>query len=1172
MHMVRSTKVHGAAWDTSQENIFMAVLDAMEQEPILPAVGDQEEPHPVCKKSKKNVAVPRYLKQPTPYIKVVSHKNALSVDILTVPSTIRKLRAEQVLVEVCAITLSTVDLNFPGRYKLGDCYGTQGIGRVRLIGSKVQSLSVGDFVLPVLPVNQEGVLPNGAALPVMGCTPVIFNVELCAKIASACDPILSTGQMAVAKSLGAASMMVDEFAKRLAPASSVIVNAANGVVGQALVQLLALLGFRVFGVVQKRLGAEALRRKLENAGCTKVLWDDTSIREKLEELRVPLPDLAFDGIGAEATSRLVHALSKTGNIVCYGSSGGRQLQNIPAALRQSWCGLIHTFSLDKWLQEDFAKNTKILQSKLERVAQLLQDGRFKLNIIEYSTNELDKAVKDALKRGRHHAVVLQLPQLPATGEMEFEDSLPDDLEQVSSSEEEVDNVACTSQAAVGTYRKLDRCSFETARAELSELEKEYAQSEVHRGKLEAERQELEQQRRKALARRDHVQASGLKKKIVQLIDKQANAKQSSEALACNCSSKKKQIAALHDTKDNSLQIQQVCVHERGDVHHGEPVLDRSTFQSTRMEDCEVGSVSGVSQLSRWGSCSTLDSTGSSPPEISQKLQILKSRIKTAIQRGDHFKINMLKKQQKKLSAMLGQQLLGLEDVVEERQTDMDAHAVHQNTEFNLLQDDADQGNSISSTSKQADEHDAMTTSECQDVEVSSMHCAATGYEIMPSTCMSGQPQEDDVMNNGDWDKAAMNYGMGVTGTEAVTQESDGQVIPGSPWQADNYEHKQKLLCSNVRKHRIQHHSEQHQVLPIACVSGQSDNHPVANERSRDAASKDDSMAYIHYAAEKLEGKIAQRSENDDHETILLHGDIEENNNDNCADQHALTPTTCTSGQSGDDHPTNEGDVDAPLLSLNLNTLRYVAEQPDGKPPTIVSQLPEKACLPKSLFLDTGVNSIQPADEDDEVTPMPRCISEQSGGDDLTNPAFCNNTRISTSADSPQELDGILTSSVLGESAKDVQKEQDVRSRNIQNSNQQYQVEDVLREDMGIDEAKETAETIPSTELPVLLEVSVRGETHAAKQEQLRQLRAKVQELQVDEDTLHGLESELMKLLAKKQQAVASRDYDLARVLSRREATIREATDIAAQAWGNRSLEMQQCKEDIQQLEVELQEL
>ena len=89
----------------------------------------------------------------------------------------------------------------------------------------------------------------------------------------------------MAKSLAAAYVMVQQFAHKLSPGDSVIVNAANGVVGRVLAQMLALLELRVFAVVRKHTGVELLRRRLEELGCTKAFMDDDSLFRNVNSIR-----------------------------------------------------------------------------------------------------------------------------------------------------------------------------------------------------------------------------------------------------------------------------------------------------------------------------------------------------------------------------------------------------------------------------------------------------------------------------------------------------------------------------------------------------------------------------------------------------------------------------------------------------------------------------------------------------------------------------------------------------------------------------------------------------------------------------------------------------------------------------------------------------------------------
>lgn len=336
------------------------------------------------------------------------------LDLVNCPAPLQDLREGQVLVEMRAVPLSSADRLFGGGSpSSGDendrVYGSQGVGQVQLLGPGTEAnLAIGDWVVPLLPVDDDGDLLEGPH-PGTGRGLAVYSVTSLARLSSVADVGLSIGQMAVAKSIGAAYRMIELYARDLPVEDPVIVNAANGTVGRVLVQVLALLRYRVFAVVRRHEGVELTRRRLESLGCVKALVDDGSLRARLEEMRIPSPRLAFDGVGGDATARLAAATSKMADIVCYGQAGGQQTSTILAG----WKGTVRHFSLDEWLHEDLKGHSEKLAEILREAAALMHASRLAVETYDYYLPEFAAAMRDAQRPGRLHTVVLNFPDVAA---------------------------------------------------------------------------------------------------------------------------------------------------------------------------------------------------------------------------------------------------------------------------------------------------------------------------------------------------------------------------------------------------------------------------------------------------------------------------------------------------------------------------------------------------------------------------------------------------------------------------------------------------------------------------------------------------------------------------------------------------------------------------------------
>eukprot|EP00931_Biecheleriopsis_adriatica_P000604 TRINITY_DN10067_c0_g1_i3.p1 TRINITY_DN10067_c0_g1~~TRINITY_DN10067_c0_g1_i3.p1 ORF type:complete len:686 (+),score=163.16 TRINITY_DN10067_c0_g1_i3:272-2329(+) len=317
----------------------------------------------------------------------------------------------QVLVQMRAVPLVMSELNADGMYTIGDIYGSQGIGQVRLLGPRVSDLKVGDWVLPLRDVDTDGDTDFEAPPPGTARVLGVWKAERCLKLDFSADSPLTIANMALVKSISAACLLVREHAQKLSQGDAVILNCANGLVGQVLIQLLADRGFRVFAVVRKHTGEDWIRQKLEGLGAAKVFLDSEDIRSIVEEMGWPLPVLALDGVGGPATARLVHTLHKTGDLVRFGAAGNSNQQAVTLATGRKWMGKLLQFSFDEWLNKDVARHSKLLNEMLVEFSGLLRKKKMQLVLKEYTSDRLSVAALNARQIGRTHAVVLHLPRL-----------------------------------------------------------------------------------------------------------------------------------------------------------------------------------------------------------------------------------------------------------------------------------------------------------------------------------------------------------------------------------------------------------------------------------------------------------------------------------------------------------------------------------------------------------------------------------------------------------------------------------------------------------------------------------------------------------------------------------------------------------------------------------------
>ncbi|KAH0503110.1 Trans-2-enoyl-CoA reductase, mitochondrial [Microtus ochrogaster] len=196
----------------------------------------------------------------------------------------------------------------PGNYgllpKLPAVGGNEGVGQVVAVGSSVSRLKPGDWVIPA-----------SAGLGTWR-TEAVFSEEALIGIPKDI-PLQSAATLGV-NPCTAYRMLVDF--EQLQPGDSVIQNASNSGVGQAVIQIASALRLKTINVVRDRPDIQKLTDRLKNLGADYVLTE--------EELRipetktifkdVPLPRLALNCVGGKSSTELLRHLAPGGTMVTYG--------------------------------------------------------------------------------------------------------------------------------------------------------------------------------------------------------------------------------------------------------------------------------------------------------------------------------------------------------------------------------------------------------------------------------------------------------------------------------------------------------------------------------------------------------------------------------------------------------------------------------------------------------------------------------------------------------------------------------------------------------------------------------------------------------------------------------------------------------------------------------------
>jgi trans-2-enoyl-CoA reductase len=181
--------------------------------------------------------------------------------------------------------------------------GLEGVAVVESAGPG-SSLKAGDWVVPAPGVGSwttHAVIDDASLTPVPNNIPVEYAA--CLSLAPA-----------------TAYRLLNDFAS-LKEGDAIVLNGANTLTGQALVQLAAARGIKTVAVMIQQPNVAEMSGHLKACGATVVIAEHAVKCYQMKDLMaaMPAPKLALDGVGGESGRALSRLLPKGGTLVCYGN-------------------------------------------------------------------------------------------------------------------------------------------------------------------------------------------------------------------------------------------------------------------------------------------------------------------------------------------------------------------------------------------------------------------------------------------------------------------------------------------------------------------------------------------------------------------------------------------------------------------------------------------------------------------------------------------------------------------------------------------------------------------------------------------------------------------------------------------------------------------------------------
>jgi len=288
-----------------------------------------------------------------------------------------------------AAPINPADINvIEGKYgdlpPLPATIGNEGVGRVVRLGSGVDNVQTGQWVLPMGfgTWTQEMIVPAGQIVALPG----------------GLDPFQAA---MLTVNPATAWRMLHDFVE-LAPGDWIVQNAANSGVGRSVIQLARTLGWRTLNVVRR----PELVEELKAAGGDVVVTEEVDLRKEVKALTGGAkPRLALNAVGGKSALNIANSLANGGAMVTFGAMSKQSL-NLPNGLLIFQNMHFHGFWLKRW-REKAAR--EVLEATYSQLAGHLAAGTLHTPVhAVFPLGKIQDALAEAARESRGGKVLLDL--------------------------------------------------------------------------------------------------------------------------------------------------------------------------------------------------------------------------------------------------------------------------------------------------------------------------------------------------------------------------------------------------------------------------------------------------------------------------------------------------------------------------------------------------------------------------------------------------------------------------------------------------------------------------------------------------------------------------------------------------------------------------------------------
>ncbi|XP_048681526.1 enoyl-[acyl-carrier-protein] reductase, mitochondrial isoform X2 [Caretta caretta] len=168
--------------------------------------------------------------------------------------------------------------------------------------------------------------------------------------------------------------MLADF-ETLVPGDSIIQNAANSGVGQAVIQIAAALGIKTINVIRDRPNLQEVVDRLTSLGADHVITEEMLRKPEMKDLfkKVPKPRLALNCVGGKSTTEMLRHIQQKGTMVTYGGMA-KQPVTVPVSAFIFKDVKLRGFWMTQW-KKDQPQNKDRLTGMILTLCDLIRKGQ-----------------------------------------------------------------------------------------------------------------------------------------------------------------------------------------------------------------------------------------------------------------------------------------------------------------------------------------------------------------------------------------------------------------------------------------------------------------------------------------------------------------------------------------------------------------------------------------------------------------------------------------------------------------------------------------------------------------------------------------------------------------------------------------------------------------------------